>query len=134
VTLLSAAGLDFVTDRHLATLTTLRPDGSPHVTPVGFTWDDATATARIICSGTSRKARNVGVGGPVALCQLEGRRWLTLEGTGRVSVDPGDVADSVAHYAVRYRTPRLNPARVTILVTVTRALGSAEFLLARSCG
>jgi PPOX class probable F420-dependent enzyme len=134
VTLLSAAGLDFVTERHLATLTTLRPDGSPHVTPVGFTWDDVTGTARIICSGTSRKARNVGVGAPVALCQLEGRRWLTLEGTGRVSDDPGDVADSVARYAVRYRTPRVNPARVTILVTVTRALGSAEFLPARSSG
>jgi F420H(2)-dependent biliverdin reductase len=27
--------LAFLVERHLATLTTLRPDGSPHVVPVG---------------------------------------------------------------------------------------------------
>ena len=31
--------LAFLTERHLATLTTLRPDGSPHVVPVGVTYD-----------------------------------------------------------------------------------------------
>ena len=36
---LSPGALDFLSVRHLATLTTLRPDGTPHVTPVGFTWD-----------------------------------------------------------------------------------------------
>src|SRR5690606_37891896 len=37
----------FVTERHLATLTTLRPDGTPHVVPVGFTWDPAAGVLRI---------------------------------------------------------------------------------------
>jgi F420H(2)-dependent biliverdin reductase len=128
VALLSDIGLAFVTERHLATLTTLRPDGSPHVTPAGFTWDDTLGRAFVICSGTSRKARNVGGGGPVVLCQLDGRRWLTLEGTGRVSADPADVADAVERYAGRYRTPRVNPARVAIIVEVTRALGSPAVL------
>ncbi|MEO7518626.1 MAG: pyridoxamine 5'-phosphate oxidase family protein, partial [Acidimicrobiales bacterium] len=32
--------LAFLDERHLATLTTLRPDGSPHVVAVAFTWDD----------------------------------------------------------------------------------------------
>jgi uncharacterized pyridoxamine 5'-phosphate oxidase family protein len=32
--------LEFLRERHLATLTTLRPDGSPHVVPVGFTYDE----------------------------------------------------------------------------------------------
>ena len=32
--------LEFLAQRHLATLTSLRADGSPHVVPVGFTWDD----------------------------------------------------------------------------------------------
>ena len=36
--------LAFLTERHLATLTTLRPDGSPHVVPVGVTYDAATRT------------------------------------------------------------------------------------------
>ena len=126
--MLSAAGLTFVSDRHLATLTTLRPDGTPHVTPVGFTWDDASATARVICSAGSRKARNVGSGAPAVLCQFEGRSWLSLEGWAAVRSDPAAVADAVARYAVRYRPPRVNPARVVIEIAVRRALGTAALL------
>ena len=48
--------LQFLTERHLATLTTLRADGSPHVVPVGVTYDAASRTARVITSGTSAKA------------------------------------------------------------------------------
>jgi F420H(2)-dependent biliverdin reductase len=128
VALLSAAGLDFVTERHLATLTTLRPDGSPHVTPVGFTWDEDSEQAFVICSGTSRKARNVGAAGPTVLCQLDGRRWLTVEGTGRVTGEPAAVADAVSRYARRYRQPRVNPARVAIVIAAKRILGSPELL------
>lgn len=125
---LTSAGLDFVHERHLATLTSLRPGGSPHVTPVGFTWDDEHGLARVITSGTSRKAQHIAQGGPVVLCQVDGRRWLSLEGTGRVSADPADVAEAVARYAQRYRVPRENPARVAIEIQVTRVLGSAQFL------
>jgi PPOX class probable F420-dependent enzyme len=128
VPLLSAAGVAFVTERRLATVTTLRLDGSPHVTPVGFTWDDDASTARIICTGRSRKARNVGAGGPVAVCQFDGRLWLTLEGRGRVLSDPSAVAEAVARYAERYRPPRENPLRVVIEVRVERALGTARLL------
>ena len=31
--------LQFLHERHLATLTTLRSDGTAHVVPVGFTFD-----------------------------------------------------------------------------------------------
>lgn len=128
---LSADGLAFLSRRHLATLTTLRADCTPHVTPVGFTWDASSGLARVICSGTSMKARNAARGGSVALCQVDGRLWLTLEGTARVSTDPADVAEAVARYAQRYREPRENPARVAIEITVGRVLGSAAFLEAR---
>jgi len=43
---LSAAGLQFVTERHLATFTSIGPGGVPHVTPVGFTWDGELHVAR----------------------------------------------------------------------------------------
>ncbi len=126
---LSPDGLAFVTERYLATLTTLRADGTPHVTPVGFTWDAEAGLARVICSGTSRKARLVGHGGdegvPVALCQVDGRRWLTLEGRATLETGPAAVEDAETRYAGRYRTPRPNPARVVIVVVVTRILGSA---------
>ena len=53
----------FLQERHLATLTTLRPDGSPHVVAVGFTWDDDAGLARVITFAPSRKARRAGGGG-----------------------------------------------------------------------
>ncbi|MQA36382.1 pyridoxamine 5'-phosphate oxidase family protein, partial [Modestobacter roseus] len=75
----------FLTERHLATLTTLRADGTPHVVPVGVTFDPGTGTARVITSGTSVKARNVRAGQDrVAVCTVDGRRWATLEGTAVV--------------------------------------------------
>jgi F420H(2)-dependent biliverdin reductase len=118
--------LDFLTERHLATLTTLRPDGSPHVVPVGVTYDAATGTARVITSGTSAKARHVRDGRQrVAVCQVDGRRWLTLEGTAVVRDDPAAVADAVTRYAQRYRQPRENPARVVLEISVDRVLGNA---------
>jgi PPOX class probable F420-dependent enzyme len=118
--------LAFLTERHLATLTTLRADGSPHVVPVGVTYDATTRTARVITSGSSAKAGHVRAGRRrVAVCQVDGRRWVTLEGTAVVRDDAAAVAEAVARYAVRYRQPRENPARVAIEITVDRILGSA---------
>ena len=119
--------LTFLTERHLATLTTLRTDGSPHVVPVGVTLDAATGVARVITSGTSAKARHVRAGrSRVAVCQVNGRRWVTLEGTAVVRDDPAAVADAEARYAVRYQRPRVNPARVVLEISVDRVLGNAE--------
>jgi PPOX class probable F420-dependent enzyme len=120
--------LAFLAERHLATLTTLRADGTPHVVPVGVTYDAATCTARVITSGTSAKARHVRDGdgdGRVAVCQVDGRRWVTLEGTAVVRDDAASVADAVERYARRYRQPRENPARVAIEISVERILGNA---------
>lgn len=118
--------LTFLTERHLATLTTLRADGSPHVVPVGVTYEPATRTARVITSGTSVKAGHVRSGQHrVAVCQVDGRRWITLEGTAVVRDDPDAVADAVDRYARRYRRPRVNPARVVIEIAVDRMLGNA---------
>ena len=118
--------LTFLAERHLATLTTLRPDGTPHVVPVGVTYDAETRLARIITSGTSAKARHVREGQPrVAVCQVEGRRWVTLEGAAVVRDDHEAVAEAERRYAERYRQPRVNPARVVIEIAVDRILGNA---------
>ena len=78
-----------------------------------------------ITSGTSAKARHLrDEGGRVAVCQVDGRRWLTLEGTAVVRDDAAAVADAVARYAVRYRQPRENPARVVLEISVDRILGN----------
>jgi len=119
----------FVTERHLATLTTLRADGTPHVVPVAFTWDADARLVRITTERTSVKARNVARaaaagGARVALCQVDGGRWLTFEGTATVSDDPDEVAEAVRRYAVRYRQLEPNPERVVVLVRPERVLGS----------
>lgn len=124
---LTDSALEFVRERHLATLTTLRPDGTPHVVAVGFTWDDEQKKARIITSGGSQKALNAARGGYAAVSSVEGARWITLEGPAKVLTDADAVADAVARYAVRYRQPRVNPKRVVIEIDVLRVLCSSVF-------
>ena len=88
---LPPGALAFLAERHLASCTTLRPDGSPHVTAVGVTYEDDRGLARVITGAGSRKVAHLRAAsgrGRVALCQVDGRRWLTLEGWGRVSDDP----------------------------------------------
>ena len=121
---MSLAG--FWAERHLCTLTTIRRDGTPHVVPVGATFDPAEGIARVITSGGSQKVRNIGHNAHVAVTQVDGRRWSTLEGTATVDTDPEVVAAAERRYAQRYRTPRENPLRVVIMITVTRVLGSCR--------
>ncbi|MGW3629665.1 pyridoxamine 5'-phosphate oxidase family protein [Streptomyces sp. NPDC005122] len=122
------AYLAFWRERHLCTLTTLRADGSPHVVPVGVTYDPGAGLARVITGGSSAKAGHVTAAGPggarVAVCQVDGRRWATLEGRATVSAEPSRVAEAERRYAQRYgRTPSPNPARVVIEIRLTSALG-----------
>ncbi|WP_435795289.1 pyridoxamine 5'-phosphate oxidase family protein [Micromonospora taraxaci] len=106
----------------------MRADGTPHVVPVGVTLDPAAGLARVITSGTSSKARQVAAAGPagaaVAVCHVDGRRWLTIEGRAVLRSDRASVAEAERRYAERYRTPRPNPERVVIEITVTGLLGS----------
>ncbi|WP_307848294.1 pyridoxamine 5'-phosphate oxidase family protein [Microbispora oryzae] len=110
---------------HLATLTTFRPDGSPHVVAVRFTWDREARLARVMTVGSSRKARNLlsAPGSRAALCQIAGFRWITLEGPATVSDDPLRVAEGVRRYARRYSSPPPNPpGRVVVEIAVDRVM------------
>ncbi len=124
---LSADVLAFLRDRHLATLTTLRPDGSPHVVPVGFAFDPADGVVRVISFARSTKVRNLtrSPGSRAVVCQVDGGRWLALEGPTTVTTDPDRVARAVAAYAARYRQPGEREDRVAIEITVDRVLGRA---------
>lgn len=127
-TRLTNDALAFLTERHLAMLTTLRSDNSPHVVAVGFTFDPMTHLARVITTGGSQKAVNAAERGVAVLSQVDGARWLSLEGKSTVSSDPDAVRDAELRYAQRYRTPRINPRRVVIEVRIERVLGSSELL------
>ena len=72
---LGEAALSFLRERHLATLTTLRSDGSPHVVPVGFGYDPEQQIVRIITFDGSQKVINARPGGRAAVSQVDGGRW-----------------------------------------------------------
>jgi len=122
---LTPASIAFMAERHLATFTTLRRDGSPHAVPVGFTWDDEALVARVISSRGSAKVGQARAGRRASLTQVDGRRWITLEGSTRVLEDAASVRDAEQRYAVRYRQPRPNPERVVVVLDVDRVLGGS---------
>ncbi|MFC4495834.1 pyridoxamine 5'-phosphate oxidase family protein [Streptomyces ovatisporus] len=118
----------FWRERHYSTLTTLRPGGTPHVVPVSVTFEPDTATARVVSRRTSKKVRNIAEAGEkgmrVALCQVDGGRWSTLEGRARIRTEADVVSDAERRYEERYgRRPRPNPERVLIEIAVDRTMG-----------
>jgi PPOX class probable F420-dependent enzyme len=116
----SPALTEFLAERHLATLVTQRADGTPHAVPVGFTLHGT--NVRVITFSTSVKAANATRGGRASVTQLDGGRWVTLEGAVTLQAEPSVVADAVAAYARRYRQPKERVDRVVIEIEVDRVM------------
>lgn len=116
----SPALQEFLAERHLATLVTQRADGTPHAVPVGFTLDGT--NARVITFADAVKAKNAARGGRASVTQIDGARWVTLEGTVRLLTDAVAVQDAVDAYARRYRPPKVRSDRVVILIEVDRVM------------
>lgn len=119
-------GLAFVSDRHLATLSTIGPTGGIHVVAVGFTFVDG--VVRIITSDASQKVRNVERDARATVAQVSGPQWMSVAGSAVIEREPDAVADAERLYAQRYRTPRANPRRVVIRLIPERVLGSTGLL------
>lgn len=117
--------LAFLREYHLASLTTMRPDGSPHVVPVGFSYDETEQVVRIITFPASMKFKNAMRGGRAVVSQVDGGRWLTLEGTVSAVTDAHRVQLAVDGYAARYRPPGERDDRVSIEIAVDRVMGRA---------
>jgi PPOX class probable F420-dependent enzyme len=119
--------LAFLREYHLATLTTLREDLSPHVVAVGFSYEVDARVARVITWAGSQKAKNAermqAAGRRAAVAQVDGGRWLSLEGPVRLVTDPEGVRAGVDVYAARYRQPKERDDRVVIEIDVERILG-----------
>ena len=115
----------FLYERHLASLTLLRADGSPHVSAVGFTWDFDAQLVRVITWAGSMKSRILfkSPGTRAAVCQIDGGRWLSLEGTALVTADPVRCLEGTQRYAQRYRMPQERSDRTVIEISVDKILG-----------
>lgn len=126
---LSPEMVEFLVERHLATLTTSRADGSPHVVAVGFSYEPSARIVRVITFAGSQKVRNAermqAAGQRAAVCQVDGGRWIALEGRVRVVDDPDGVRPGVEGYAARYGQPTERDDRVVIEIVVDRVLGRA---------
>ena len=117
----------FLDERHLASLTLLRPDGSPHVTAVGFTWDQDSQLVRVITWAGSMKSKILEQkpNSRAVVCQIDGGRWLSLEGTAVVTSDEARCKEGTERYASRYRIPQDRQDRTVIEISVDRILGYA---------
>lgn len=111
----------FWQERILCTVTLIRADGRPHVTPMGIALGEDCAWG--ITNRSSLKARLVRTPRPIAVCQVDGRRWSTLYGTATLQTDSDTVATAVQAYAARYRQPRPNPDRVAIRIEIEQLVG-----------
>jgi PPOX class probable F420-dependent enzyme len=122
---LTPSQLEFMRENLLATLTTLRADGSPHVVPVGFTFDTDNNIVRVITFAKSMKARHAAQGGRAVVSQVDRGRWITLEGTVRLRTEAEVVAKAVEAYAARYRQPKVREDRVVVEITIDKVMGRA---------
>ena len=122
----NSALTEFLTERHLAILTLVRPDGRPHSTPIGFMWDEEAEVVKIITWSGSLKTRLLEKGNLVgSIAQVDGGRWVTFEGSCSVSADPEVCKDAVERYARRYSPPKDRGAdRRVSTMTVSRILAS----------
>jgi PPOX class probable F420-dependent enzyme len=122
---LPSATHSFLAEPRVAVLTTIRPDGSLHAAPVRFTWDGDAGLVRVLTVASSRKARNVAAnpGSRATLCQVDGFRWVTLEGTAAISTDVDQVVEGVTRYTGRYQSPPPEPPRrVVVTIAVDNAM------------
>src|SRR6478735_12371211 len=94
-------GRRFVSEYHLATLSTIRRNGCIHVVAVGFTVDEG--IVRVITSDGSQKVRNIERDARATVAQVSGAQWLSIAGEAVIERDPVAVDHAVALYAQRYR-------------------------------
>ncbi len=116
--------LDFLTERHLATLSIPRDTRAPHTTPVGFSWNPKDGLARVITFADANKVRLLSEPRQVTLCQVDGGRWLSLSGTAEITADPEKCRRGEELYGVRYSPPKNRGAdRRVIEIKVKQIMG-----------
>jgi hypothetical protein len=84
-------------DRHTCWLTTINPDGSPHVTGVGALWVDGAFWFET--GQTTRKGRNLARDPRCAISVAAHPFDLVVEGEAQRITDPRTVATMAAHWA-----------------------------------
>jgi PPOX class probable F420-dependent enzyme len=126
------AARDYVRQHHQAVLATLRPDGSPQLTPVTASIDDL---GRLVVSTreTAYKVHNVRRNGRAWLCMLPDGfygEWIYVEGDASIESLPDAMDGLIAYYRSisgehpdwdDYRQAMIRDQRCLIRLELTRA-------------
>ncbi|HKS47576.1 MAG TPA: pyridoxamine 5'-phosphate oxidase family protein [Amycolatopsis sp.] len=116
-------------DSHDYWLSTVWPDGRPHLTPVWAVWrDDAIWFSSAF---NARKIRNIRAGSGVSIATDDPLNPVVVEGTARVMKDSVSLRAFLAAMNEKYRTGYglefLDPARnATVRIRPTWAFGLVE--------
>lgn len=122
----SSDAQSFLQEFLVGLLTTTRPNGHLHVAAVGFTYDLDLRQAWLIAPRSSVKVRNIAAGSRAVVAQVDGSRWLSLEGRARVVDSPEGVAEAHRRYRLRYPGHgEPDPNRVGIVIDVESMVGIA---------
>ncbi len=115
--------VDLLTGKHVASVATVNPDGSPHVTPM---WIDYDQESKLILLNTAKgriKARNMKVGAFVSACIIDSQnpyRYLSI--IGKVfKVSEENAVEHIRSLSERYRGSRdfpLQENEIRIIVYV----------------
>lgn len=110
--------------RHIATLSTHRPDGSIHVVPVAFMHDPADGLVRIIAPAPTQKVKHIRRGSAAVLSFVDGGLWMTVEGDAVVRDDGDAVARALDAYTAKYGPPHGQRSDyVAVELRPTRVMG-----------
>ena len=119
-------------------LATIRADGSPHVAPVWFDFDDATGDLIFLTHGESLKGRNLRRDPRVSIAVDEEEMpfgWARIDGVATRSEDPDELLRWATETCRRYvgddradEFGRRNgvPGELVVRVRPTRIVGEAD--------
>ncbi len=126
---LDQVALGFLAERHVATLSTRRADGTVHVVPVAFMYDPDERRVRVIAPASTVKVANVRRDARAVVSFVDGGRWATLEGPAVVRDDDTSVARTHRDYTAKYGPPHgARTDYVSIEMDVTKVMGRFSLL------
>lgn len=110
---------DFWNSPRLATLGTVRADGSPHLVPVKCMRDGDRFL--VLTRPETMKVRNLEVTGRASLAEHTDTVWATVEGPAHIAEDRDEFEDARAAYEGRFGRPETWATGV-LVVEVDRVL------------
>ncbi|MCH7624691.1 MAG: PPOX class F420-dependent oxidoreductase [Chloroflexi bacterium] len=95
---------DYLSKPHIADLATVRPDGSPHVAPVWFLYEDG--VVKVLAETSSVKVKNLKNEPRVSVSIATDQQpyeYVIVNGVAEVS--GGDISDILRRISVHYQGP-----------------------------